>query len=170
MHSLIAITTGARREEILGLQWSHIGLEQNIAHFKETKNGKPRSVALSDTVVAELKKLHGQRHSHKPLVFASSSAFGKVNIKRSGQRALKKAEIVSLRFHDLWHIFATHAARRGASNLELATAMGTVRYSCFSATRISILKLLKNLATTFPNNFYELLYHDYDVEFLRKYK
>lgn len=121
---LIAITTGARRGEILGLQWSHIDFEQKLAHFKETKNGKPKSVALSDIVITELKKLYVQRQPHKPLVFASTSAFGKVDIKKAWQEALKRAKIVGLRFHDLRHTFATLAARQGASNLELATAMG----------------------------------------------
>ncbi len=121
---LIAITTGARRGEILGLEWSHVDFKQNIAHFKETKNGKPRSVALSDAVIAELKKLYEKRQPLKPLVFASTSAFGKVDIKKSWQGALRKAEINGLRFHDLRHTFSTLASRQGASNLELATAMG----------------------------------------------
>jgi len=37
---------------------------------------------------------------------------------------LKRAGIKDLKFHDLRHTFATFAAKMGASNLELATAMG----------------------------------------------
>lgn len=121
---LIAITTGARRGEILGLEWKHVDFENKLAHFKETKNGSPRSVALTDSVVAELKSLYEQCLPNKPLVFASNTAFGKVDIKKGWQEALKRAGITGLRFHDLRHSFATMAARKGASNLELATAMG----------------------------------------------
>jgi integrase len=41
---LFALTTGARRGEILGLEWRHIDLEKGIAFLAETKNGRPRSV------------------------------------------------------------------------------------------------------------------------------
>ena len=37
---------------------------------------------------------------------------------------LKRAEIADYHFHDLRHQFATLVAGMGASNLELATAMG----------------------------------------------
>jgi len=47
-----------------------------------------------------------------------------VDIKKAWQQALKKADIPHSRFHDLRHTFATMAASQGASNLELATAMG----------------------------------------------
>lgn len=117
-------TTGARRGEILGLHWDHIDFDQKIAHFKETKNGRPRSVALTPVVISELKKLYEQRQPIKPLVFASHSAFGQVDVKKAWQAALSRANITGLRFHDLRHTFATLAARQGASNLELATAMG----------------------------------------------
>ena len=39
-------------------------------------------------------------------------------------RGIERASIKGLRFHDLRHTFATYAAEAGASNLELATAMG----------------------------------------------
>jgi integrase len=80
---LFALTTGARRGEILNLEWRHIDLEKGIAFLSETKNGRPRSVALSDAVIAELKALHEARNPSKPLVFASKTAFGRIDIKKS---------------------------------------------------------------------------------------
>lgn len=64
---LIALTTGARRGEILGLKWRDIDFDQKIAHFKETKNGKPRSVALSDLVIDALKQVFGCCKRNNPL-------------------------------------------------------------------------------------------------------
>lgn len=121
---LIAITTGMRQGEILGLEWKQIDFDQKLAHIKDSKNGRPRSVPLVDPVITELHRLYDQRQPQKKLVFASRTAFGKIDIKKAWQQALKRAQISELRFHDLRHLFATLAARQGASNLQLATAMG----------------------------------------------
>src|SRR5262249_9617586 len=66
---LIALTTGARQGEILNLEWTHIDFENKLAYLKETKNGRPRSISLSDPVIAELRRLHQSRNPHKSLVF-----------------------------------------------------------------------------------------------------
>lgn len=121
---LMAITTGMRQGEILQLTWDQIDFKNQLAHLKETKNGRPRSVPLVDEVVEELKRLHEAKNPNKQLVFASKTAFGEIDIKKPWQEALKRSELKNLRFHDIRHSFATLAARQGASNLELATAMG----------------------------------------------
>jgi integrase len=95
-----------------------------LAHIKETKNGRPRSIPLSEPVLAELKKLYELRNPAKSLVFASKTAFGRVDVKKAWKEALKRAGIKDCRAHDMRHTFCTLAARQGASNLELATAMG----------------------------------------------
>ena len=38
---LISLTTGARKGEILNLEWRHIDFENKLAYLKETKNGRP---------------------------------------------------------------------------------------------------------------------------------
>ena len=121
---LFALTTGARRGEILGLEWRSIDFENRLAAIKETKNGRPRSVSLADPVIVELKALHAVRNPLKPLVFASKTPFGRVDIKKAWMKALKRADIQDYHFHDLRHQFCTFAAGMGASNLELSTAMG----------------------------------------------
>lgn len=121
---LLAITTGMRQGEILQLKWDQIDFKNQLAHLKETKNGRPRSVPLVDEVIEELKRLHEAKNPHKQVIFASKTAFGEIDIKKPWQEALKRAELINLRFHDIRHSFATLAARQGASNLELATAMG----------------------------------------------
>ena len=121
---LIALTTGALKGEILGLEWSCVDLEKGIAAWKETKNGKPRSVSLSELVLQELQKLFVLRDKKKPLVFASKTAFGQLDIKKSWMEALKRGCIEDYHFHDLRHQFCTFVAGMGASNIELQTAMG----------------------------------------------
>ena len=121
---LISLTTGARQGEILNLEWRDIDFTNKLACLKETKNGRPRSISLSDPVIEELQKLHASRNQVKPLVFASQTAFGRIDIKKAWKEALKRAQINNCRAHDMRHTFATLAASHGASNLELATAMG----------------------------------------------
>jgi integrase len=122
--ALIALTTGARQGEILNLEWKDINFENKLAHLKETKNGRPRSIFLADLIITELQKLYANRQQHKTLVFASRTAFGRIDIKKAWHTALKQAGISDCRAHDMRHTFATFAASKGASNLELATAMG----------------------------------------------
>lgn len=121
---LISLTTGARQGEILSLEWKHIDFENKLAFLTETKNGRPRSISLADPVIKELQKLHSSRNPLKTLVFASKTAFGRIDIKKAWQQALKRAGISHCRAHDMRHTFCTLAASQGASNLELATAMG----------------------------------------------
>lgn len=121
---LIAITTGARQGEILNLEWKHVDFDNKLAYLKETKNGRPRSISLSEPVLGELKKLHQARQPLRSLVFASKTAFGRIDIKKAWQTALRVAGIEKCCAHDMRHTFATLAAAQGASNLELATAMG----------------------------------------------
>ena len=121
---LMAITTGARQGEILNLEWRHVDFDNKLAYLKETKNGRPRSISLSEPVLAELRKLYEVRQPLKPLVFSSKTVFGRIDIKKAWQTALRIAGIEKCRAHDMRHTFATLAAAQGASNLELATAMG----------------------------------------------
>lgn len=121
---LLSITTGARQGELLNIEWKDIDFENKIAYIRESKNGHPRSIALCDPVLEELIRFHQERNSHKPLVFASKTAFGRIDIKKAWQNALDRAEIKNCRFHDMRHTFCTYAAAKGASNLQLATATG----------------------------------------------
>jgi integrase len=120
---LISLTTGSRQGEILGLEWRHVDFDNKLAYLKETKNCRPRSISLANFVIVELLQLYQKRNPLKPLVFASKTAFGKVDLKKAWQEALKRAQIENCRVHDMRHTFCTLAARQGASNIELATAM-----------------------------------------------
>lgn len=120
---LLSLTTGARQGELLNLEWKHIDFENKLASIKETKNGHPRSIALCEPVVQELQRLYQNRNPQKPLVFASKTAFGRIDIKKAWQQALKRANL-RCRAHDMRHTFCTLAAQMGASNLQLQTATG----------------------------------------------
>jgi len=53
----LAVETGMRRGELLGLRWEHIDLERRVAHLPLTKNGTSRDVPLSTRAVETLRGL-----------------------------------------------------------------------------------------------------------------
>jgi integrase len=121
---LIAITTGMRKSEITKLTWDCVDLEKGLISLKETKNGKPRTTSLVGEPLQVLRERYRTRSQHSPYLFPAKKRFGHISIRKAWDEAVKRAHIEELRFHDLRHTFATYAAEAGASNLELATAMG----------------------------------------------
>lgn len=121
---LIALTTGMRRGEIIKLTWDCIDLERGLITLKDTKNGKPRTTSLVGESLQLLRERYLIRSQHSPYLFPAKKRFGHICIRKAWDEAMKRAHVQGLRFHDLRHTFATYAAESGASNLELATAMG----------------------------------------------
>lgn len=120
---LMALTTGARRSELLGLTWSDIDLERSIAHLADTKNGSPRALPLTPVVVDELKRFAINRP--EACVFPSRGLLTRPrSFESSWYGALKTARIRHFRFHDLRHSCASMLAQNGASLLEIADVMG----------------------------------------------
>ena len=83
---------------------------------------------MSPHLIEELKSLYEKIDPFKSLVFASKTAFGRIDIKKAWQHAFKKANIQNCRAHDMRHTFCTFAAAKGASNLQLATANRTPHF------------------------------------------
>jgi integrase len=58
---LMAISTGARRGELLSLKWRDIDLERKTASVATSKNGEPRVLALVAPVLAEIERHRSRR-------------------------------------------------------------------------------------------------------------
>jgi len=121
---LLAITSGARQGEILHLTWDCIDFDHRLAIIKDSKNGRPRKVGLVHSVLEELQKIWEARTHSNPLVFASKTAFGKVDIKKAWQNALAKAGIENFVFHGLRHHFCSIGVELGASGVQLRAQLG----------------------------------------------
>jgi integrase len=120
---LMAITTGARRGELLALSWGDVNLERRVALIHVSKNGEPRALPLAQAVVDELARFQLERAD--ALVFPSRHRNTEPrNFERVWQAALKAAGIQALRFHDLRHTCASYLAQNGASLLEIADVLG----------------------------------------------
>lgn len=126
---LLAITTGARSGELLGLPWECVDLNEGIIHLKDTKNGRPRVLAVVGKGLEILRDLFKTRHPEKPLVFAGKTRFGKLTLRKPWEKALREANIEDFKIHDLRHCFATYASESGASNVQLKAATGHLSLS-----------------------------------------
>lgn len=134
---LLAITTGMRRGEILGLTWNCIDFERETIALKDTKNGRHRTVSLVGQPLQQLREQYLKRSLHSPYVFPAKKRFGKISIRKAWDEAVKRAGgLLDLHFHDLRHTFCTYASESGASTVELATAMGIKLFRWFNAILI----------------------------------
>jgi integrase len=120
--TLLAITTGGRKGELIGLEWSDINFDRKLAYIKTTKNGEPKVLPLTDEVITELSKFKEQKPM---LLFNSEIVTDKpFCFTKAWKKALTQAEITNFRFHDLRHTCASYLAQSGASLLEIADVLG----------------------------------------------
>jgi integrase len=120
---LLALTTGMRRGEILGLRWQDVDLERRVAVLHNTKNGDRRSVPIVPEV-ADLLREHGRvRRLDSDRLFPGNDG-RPVDIDAAWYAALDAAKIKDFRFHDLRHTAASYLAMSGATVPELAAVLG----------------------------------------------
>lgn len=114
---LLAIETAMRQGEITGLTAEHVNLESRVAHLPMTKNGMSRDVPLSTKAVSLLRSL--EPWSEDKSLFGISSD----TVSTLFRRAVLKAGIDDLTFHDSRHEAITRLARK-LDVLDLARMVG----------------------------------------------
>ncbi|MCH8919447.1 MAG: site-specific integrase, partial [Chloroflexi bacterium] len=129
----LALNTGMRQAELLGLRWQDVDLDRAVLHVRQqvcrlagewhfsepkTKAGR-RTISLSGTCVAALREHHGRQLEERlraetwedmDLVFANRSGYplDKGNLlRRSFAPLLERAGLPRVRFHDLRHSCAS---------------------------------------------------------------
>lgn len=124
LHPLVtmALTTGARRGELLKLTWADIDFDKGLATCRDTKNGDPRILPLPRTTQAVLKPFRGIGSA---LVFPSERIPTKpMEFRKLWNTALEQAGIENFRFHDLRHSAASYLVMNGATLHETAEVLG----------------------------------------------
>lgn len=121
---MLALTTGARKEELRCLQWSQVDLETGVLRFLETKTDRPRAVPLVGETHGLLQELAQYRRPGIPWVFATWDGSRPTGLTSAWQRARAQAGLPDFKFHDLRHTFALYMAMSGASLREIADALG----------------------------------------------
>jgi integrase len=123
---LLAISTGARRGELIRLKWDDVDLKAARVVVHDSKNGDPRVLPLVGKALPALRELKLQGSAQSPWVFPQPSGFPGpyVNFDSQWYAALEAAKVGDFRFHDLRHTCASYLASQGASLLEIADVLG----------------------------------------------
>lgn len=144
----LALSTGARRGEVLALRWSKVNLQRRTITIsssleedrtvKSTKTRKNRTVPIDDDTVAELRRWKAAQAERAlavgiPLAkdpwVLSNAADSSVPWRPDGatqrfRRLCAKAKISGVRLHDLRHAHASMLLRDGHDVVTVADRLG----------------------------------------------
>ncbi|QDE69825.1 integrase [Myxococcus xanthus] len=133
---LVAIKTGLRQGELIGLQWNDLTLARGLLHVRRTiwrgieglpKGGRERTVDLPASVVDAL---NDHRHRRGRFVFCQEDGQPLTKGKMAAPlgRALRAAgitrEVGQIGWHDLRHTYGSHLAMRGVPLKVIQELMG----------------------------------------------
>jgi integrase len=122
---LLALTTGMRRGEILGLRWPDVDLKRRLAILHDTKNRDRRGVPLVPGVIEALEAHAKVRRLDTDRVFPQPGREDKaLEIDHWFALAMAEAKVEDFRFHDLRHTAASYLAMSGATSAEIAAVLG----------------------------------------------
>jgi len=112
---LLAIETGMRRSELVGLRWEYINYP--VINLPDTKNGEARSVPLSKSAVKLLKSLPRNIEGHVFTMKASS-------VTKAFKRVCERAGFEDMRFHDLRHEATSRFFEKGLNPMQVSSITG----------------------------------------------
>lgn len=146
----IAIYTGMRRGEVLGLNWDNVNLEKGyirvVDNLCAVKNGtiikRPktnngiRTIAISNTLVKILKAHKSKQLKNKMLLggeyidnnmvccYADGRSFNPKRFSAKFHELLEKNNLPIIRFHDLRHSHASLLVKMGVQPKEISARLG----------------------------------------------
>ncbi len=121
---VLALSTGARKMEIMGLRWRDVDLKRNVIVLHDTKNGERRVLPLAGVALEQMRGRSKVRRIDSDLVFPGLDPTEPIDLRAPWEAALKQAEIEDFRWHDLRHSAASYLAMNGASLAEIAEILG----------------------------------------------
>jgi integrase len=117
---IVAIETGMRRGELLGLRWEHVDLDRRTAHLPLTKNGESRDVPLSRRATETLTQLLLDERRHAELVFPMTGNA----VRLAFEHLRDRAGLTNIHFHDLRHEAVSRLFEKGLNIAEVSAISG----------------------------------------------
>jgi integrase len=118
----LAVSTGMRRGEILGLRWLDVDIRSRHILLPQTKNGEGRIVHLNEWALAAIRFLpFGAQTKATDRPFANLSP---EQVSVAFKRACRQVGIEDFRFHDLRHTAASWLRMSGADIHTVAQLLG----------------------------------------------
>ena len=143
----LALNTGCRSGELLGLEWCRVNLQERLLLLEadHTKAGKRRSVPLTEmshqAIMSRL-RFRATRCPASPWVFAKEDGTRIKAVRRSFKTACRRAGIEDCHIHDLRHTCAAWLVGIGVPLAEVRDLLGhapvvvTERYAHLSPDKV----------------------------------
>jgi len=135
----LLLFTGARRGEMLGLEWRHVDWQNLCLNLPESKTGA-KTIHLNPPALVVLKALRSRGKKESHWVLPGRRKDGPlVGLPHAWQRIRKRAKLGDLRLHDLRHSFASVGAANNMSLPMIGALLGhsqpqtTQRYAHLAA-------------------------------------
>ena len=131
---LVALNTGLRRGELLGLQWRDVNLEKAFLTVEGggAKTGQTRHIPLNTDVRRILQDWRPRDAAASDFVFPGANAEMPMrDVKKGWGALLRRANVTGFRFHDLRHTFASKLVMAG---VDLNTVRDLLGHSTISMT------------------------------------
>ncbi len=149
---LLALTTGARKQQVRALRWRDVDLARGTIRLQPSKGARHRTVpVVGEALTLLADRCRGQ--APDAWVFARHDGLQPIYVDVAFVRACKRAGIDDFRFHDLRHTTASYLAMSGASPREIMEVLGhtnitqAMEYSHLSPGHTS--GVLQRMAETF---------------------
>ena len=129
---IVALGTGMRRGEILGLKWTDLDLVRGIITVSMSKSGKSRKIPMSGHVAATLGAL---RHRGEYVFQNPETGQPLLGVAVPFKAACTAAKLEGLRLHDLRHTAASKMVEAGIDLVTVSKILGhstiqmTMRYA-----------------------------------------
>jgi integrase len=113
---IMALETGLRKSELLGLTWDRIDLSRGVIRLEVTKSGRRREVPMRQAVYDVLASMPGPH---------TGRVWRQRKLRNSFESAVEAAKLDSpFRFHDCRHHFASWFMMRGGQLQALKELLG----------------------------------------------
>ncbi|GAA3928582.1 site-specific integrase [Luteimonas lutimaris] len=140
---LLALNTGMRRGELLGLEWASVNLPGKLLTVTagNAKSRKARHLPLNAEALDVLTRWKKQASGR--LVFPSPGGGRMGNINSSWEALCTEAKLADFRFHDLRHTFASRLVMKGVDLNTVRELLGhsdirmTLRYAHLAPDKLA---------------------------------
>ncbi|KJV97093.1 phage integrase family protein [Orientia tsutsugamushi str. UT76] len=141
--ALLALYTGARKRNVLEIEWDNIDFERKIWHIPKTKNGKAQNIPLTNEMIKILQARKLTSKSKLVLPSDSSKSGHLEQPYEAWNRICKKAGIKNFRIHDLRRTFPSCLSDIGAGQYIIRAALNHINFESTSDYSIVSTELLR---------------------------
>jgi integrase len=122
---ILALSTGARKSNVLGMRWSDLSFERANWHIPFSKSGQGYDVPLTPAATRVLKRRRGETPDDAAFVFPSYGKWGHlVDLKKQWGKFRKRAGVPDIRIHDLRRTKGSYMAISGVSLQQIGAVLG----------------------------------------------